>query len=100
MKQATISFNKRWASDGAVYNQAIKIDAATFDKLNDAIRSELALKQPRRKEYVYTSGYEFYLKPMKVESNVSFLNHTQTRFINLFLNLKLKDRNTCLLIRK
>ena len=100
MKQATISFNKRWASDGAVHDQAIKIDAATFNKLNDAIHSELTLKQPRRKEYVYTSGYEFYLEPMKVENNISFLNHTQTRFINLFLKLKLKDRNTCLLIRK
>ncbi len=99
MSKITISFKKRWADDGTVYNQAIKIDIHTFNKLNDAIRSELAMKQPRKKEYVYTSGYEFYLKPMTIENNISFLNHTQTRFINLFLKLKLKDRNTCLLIR-
>jgi len=96
----TISYKKRWAEDGSVHDQAIKIDIHTFNKLNDAIRSELALKQPRRKEYVFTSGYEFYLKPMTMEANhISFLNHTQTRFINLFLKLDLKDRNTCLLIR-
>ncbi len=100
MKNITISFKKRWADDGAVHDQAIKIDIHTFNKLNDAIHSELALKQPRKREYVYTSGYEFYLQPMKIENNnISFLNHTQTRFINLFLKLPLKDKNTCLLIR-
>ncbi len=100
MRNITISFKKRWSSNGAVHNQAIKIDINTFNNLNDAIRSELALKQPRRKEYVFTSGYEFYLQPMTLDNNRDcYLNHTQTRFINLFLKLKLKDRNTCLLIR-
>jgi len=100
MNNITISFKKRWADDGAVHDQAVKIDIHTFNKLNDAIRSELELKQPRKKEYVYTSGYEFYLQPMTLDNNHDcFLNHTQTRFINLFLKLKLKDRNTCLLIR-
>lgn len=95
-----ISYNKYWSKhDGTVYDQKVKIDRATFEKLKDNVQSEIALKYPRKSEYVSTSGYEFYLKPLVIESNgVVELNHTQARFINLFLKLDLKDRNTRLYV--
>lgn len=93
-----ISYHKRWDENGTVYNQAIRINKREALILSNAIDSELALKMPRKKEYVFTSGYEIFLKPIHPLNKIVFLNHTQTRFLNLFLKLPLKDRNTCLLI--
>lgn len=93
-----ISYHKRFDSNGTVYDQAIRITKEQFKHLELALHSELSLNLPRKKEYVYTSGYELYLKPLRLfNDKVCFLNHTQVRFINLFLKLSLKDRNTCLL---
>ena len=96
-----VSYHKRWDSSGTVYDQAIKINNDIYNRLFDCIAAELALSQPRKKEYVSTSGYEVFLYPLSHGFNGKecFLTHTQTRFINLFLKLTLKDRNTCLLIR-
>ncbi len=95
-----ISYHKRW-NNGTVYDQAINISSELYNKLYDCIASELALNQPRKKEYVSTSGYEIFLYPLshRLKGHNCYLTHTQTRFINLFLKLQLKDRNTCLLIR-
>lgn len=95
-----LSYQKRFSPDGCVFKQSIRIDRDTLDVLRNAINSEIALKYPRKKEYVQTSGYEIFLKPIKVENGIVYLTHTQTRFINLFLKLNLKEYyNTCLLIR-
>lgn len=97
-KGPKVSYAKHWGPDGTVYTQKVKIDKATFNKLKDNVASEIALKNPRKDEYVYTSGHEFYLEPLRLDKNRCYLNHTQTRFINLFLKLPLKDRNTSLVI--
>lgn len=93
-----ISFHKRFDSDGAVYTQAINITREQLKHLEVAVHGEIEMKFPRKKEYVFTSGYETFLKPLR-GNDVVFMNHTTTRFINLFLKLDLKDRNTCLLIK-
>ena len=93
-----ISYHNRFDSEGTVYNQAISITSEQLKSLELAIHAEIALGYPRKKEYVYTSGYEIFLKPLR-GNNVVFMNHTTTRFVNLFLKLDLKGRNTCLLIR-
>ena len=92
-----VSYQKRWGKDGTVYNQSIRLTKEQFNHLELAVQSEISLKLPRKNEYVFTNGYEVYLQPLKiVNDRICFLNHTQTIFINLFLKLDLKDRNTCL----
>ena len=93
-----VSYHKHWGNDGTVYNQSIRLTKEQFNHLGLAVQSEISLKLPRKNEYVFTNGYEVYLQPLKiVNGRICFLNHTQTRFINLFLKLDLKDRNTCLI---
>lgn len=95
-----ISYRKRWSPDGTVYDQAISIDVPTYLALDDAVRAEIAQGYPRQEQYV-SSYYTLYLKPLKVESNnIVWANHTQMRFINMFLKLRLLDRNTYLMIRE
>lgn len=98
-----ISYRKHWGNDGTVYNQRITITTKAFTALMDAVHAEIVLKYPRKEEYINTSGYEMYLEPLLLALSEKkfycYLNHTQTRFINLFLKLPLKNRNTYLLIK-
>ena len=93
-----ISFHKRFDKEGTVYTQAISITNEQLIHLEMAVYGEIDWGYRRKREYVFTSGYETFLKPLR-GNDVVFMNHTTTRFINLFLKLDLKDRNTCLLIR-
>lgn len=94
-----ISFHKRFDSEGTTFTQAISITQEQLKHLALAVLTEIELGKPRKKEYVSTSGYEIFLKPLR-GNKVVFMNHTTTRFVNLFLKLPLKDRNTCLLIKQ
>lgn len=93
-----ISYHKRFSSEGTAYDQAISITSEQLKHLELAVQAEIQLGQPRKKEYVFTSGYGIFLKPLR-GNDIVFMNSTTTRFVNLFLKLDLKDRNTCLLIR-
>ena len=92
-----ISYHKRWDKEGTCYRQAIRIGKDDLSALKDCIDAEIAQNYPRKSQYISTSGYEMYLKPIYLSKRTIFLNLTQLRFINLFLHLELKDRNTCLL---
>lgn len=95
-----VSYHKRSDENGCVYSQAISVTWDELSELYDAINCELALGMPRKKEYIFTSGTESFLKRLAIKSSrVCFLNHTQLGFLNLFMKLDLKNRNTCLLIR-
>ena len=90
-----LSYQKHHSPDGTVYDQRIKMDFDTADQLLGAFYVEITQGLPRKKEYISTSGYEIYMKmPTHDDNNLYYLNHTQTRFANLFLKLPLKDRNT------
>lgn len=94
-----ISYHKKWDTEGTMYNQSIRITVPQFEFLCNEIKKEIQSNYKNKNKYVYTSGYEMFLKPLQLENNrICFTNHTQTRFINLFLNLKLKDRNTYLIL--
>ena len=96
-----ISYQKRWNKEGIVYDQTISITEHELTHLENAVISKISLNLPRKKEYVFTNGYEMFLKPLKiVNDKIIFLNNTQSRFLNLFMKLRLKDRNTCLIIKK
>jgi len=95
-----ISYFKKWNKNGYVFNQGIRIDRNTYSKLNDCINAEICLKYPRSKEYCDTETNYIFLKSLhsSLEGKICFINHTQKKFINLFLKLKLLDRNTYLII--
>lgn len=95
----TISYHKRFDSEGCVYNQAIKVTQSQIINFNNIIENEVASGYPNRNDYSYTNGYELYLRKLDIKNNIAFMNHTTTRFINLYLKLSLLDRNTCLLVR-
>lgn len=97
-KEFSVSYNKKWDNDGTTYNQTINVTSETFDKLKKEISDEIKKDYPRKKEYVFTSGTEFYLKPLTKEDDKCYLNHTQLRFIGLILDKKFKEKNTCLCI--
>jgi len=94
-----ISYHKRYNGNSAVYNQTISMTTEEYSRLQDCFNAELSQGLPRKREYIFTSGYKIFMKPLVKTANICFLNHTQLRFVNIFLKLKLKDRNTCLLIK-
>jgi hypothetical protein len=90
-----------WDSGGTCYKQEIGITEKELEHLQNAIHSEISLGYPRAKEY--SNGATNYLQPISIvgaNDNLGFLNLTTTRFINLFLKLKLVDENTYLLVRE
>ena len=94
-----VSYRKTFDPRGTVYKQRITVTPEQFEKLSDALEAEFATGLPRKDKYVQTSGYETFLKPLIKHRKVCFLNNTQTRFINMFLGLNLKDENTYLSIK-
>lgn len=101
-----ISYRKHFGSDGTVYRQRITLPYSYFNKLRDIIQSEIALGYPQKNKYVQTSGDEMYLKEIratqgrgKTDFCYTEINHTQTRFLNLFLKLNLKDFNTYIIFK-
>lgn len=100
-----LSYQKRWGLDGTVYTQAISMTREQYKHLLGAFDAEVAQGLPRKREYIQTSGYECFMTSPKLTHttervNMVFLNHTQTRFTNLFTKLPLKDRNTCIILIK
>jgi hypothetical protein len=105
-----ISYNtKIFYSDGSVYKQRIKITHDMMQKIDDAIRAEIATDYPRHEEYTYQGylyakqGYlyaKMYLKPLKLEKHNVYMNITQTDFCRMFIKDKrfLRHMNTYLCI--
>ena len=93
-----ISFIKARDKDGTSYNQRIKITPLTFELIKKEVLKEIEQGYPNKNLYVNTSLGEYYLKPLKEFDRQVFMNHTTTRFINLILQLNLRDRNTYLQI--
>ena len=79
--------------DGTIYNQKIRIPRMTFIKLKNDIDQEIKDKYPNKDKYVNTPGYEVYLQPLVDGGDICFLNHTQRRFIDNALGLKLNYKH-------
>lgn len=100
-----VSYHKRFhPTEGTVYNQAVSMKRSEAIHLNLAIESEIALGYPRRKEYEGTVHHsQIFLKQIRPKDGIAYMNHTTRRFMELFLlkdvRAKIKDRNTCILIK-
>lgn len=99
-KDIKISYKNQINDDnGTYYKERIKINRRLFDYLKNCVTTELSLNLPLKKEYIFTEGYEIFLKKLQLnENNICFLNQTQKRFINIFLKLKLCECNTYLYV--
>ena len=89
--------------DGTVYRQCIAVNQTTFARLRKIASEEIAASLPGKARYVSTPGYEVFMKPLEADDknpSLCFLNHTQTRFINLLLKADLKNENTFIKITK
>lgn len=96
-----ISFQKHFSQEGTVYSQRISMTLEEFNALKLAFYAEIQKGLPRKSEYIFTSGYEIFMKMIvKNKNNLCYMNNTQKKFANIFLKLPLKDRNTYLLINK
>lgn len=109
-----VSYQKRFSPDGTAYDQAISMKKSEAIHLNLAIEAEIAQGFPRIKEYdpQGKNHAELFLKrlapdkgmrAMRQGKGTVYLTLTQRRFMELFLlsdvRGKIKDRNTCILIR-
>lgn len=93
VSQNTVAFD----SEGYVYKQRVKIDRALFEDLKNKVQKERENNFPNKERYGLE--FEFFLRELKEENSRVFLTGTQTRFIDLHLNLKLKNKNTYLFIQ-
>ena len=99
-----ISYHKRYGNNGACYDQTIRIDRPTLDRLDSAIRAEQDSGFVNAPAYTRSCGEQYarlYLSTLRLSTDdctVYYLNLTQRDFINNILGLPLKDRNTCLLV--
>jgi hypothetical protein len=65
----------------------------TFEELQLKVDAEVATDYLQKDKYIFTNGYESFLKPLELKRGIiSFMNLTQTRFINLYLKLELKTK--------
>lgn len=101
-----VSYRKHFGESGTVYTQRVRMTYQEWSNLYAAFQAELARNLPRKKEYLWTSGSETYMRMPQTTTvrNTSgdvlvYLNLTQARFAALFLPVSLhEDRNTYLLI--
>lgn len=109
-----VSYHKRSDKEGTIYDQAVSMKLSEMAHLKLAIDAEIAMDYPRVKEYdpEGKDHAKLFLKQLsfgrgatrlKQGEGVVFLNLTQRRFMELFLHgkvkEKIKDRNTCILIK-
>ena len=100
-----VSYHKRFSPEGHVYDQAVSMKKSEALHLNLAIEAEIAMGYPRRKEYEDTHKHsQIFLKQIRPKDGIAYMNHTTRRFMELFLlkdvRAKVKDRNTCILIKQ
>lgn len=103
-----ISYRMSYGPDGTVYDQNISMSLYEASQLNDEFIREIESGMPNKKQYVYTSGCEFWMKPLIDNPNSQkwnhahyiYLNNTQLRFIKTLINNnRILDRNTRIVIK-
>ncbi len=84
---------------GVCYKQEVVIEQPLFDMIQQSIHDEINNNYPRAKKY--NKKEKRFLQPLNIigtRNNLSFMNKTTLKFINLILKMKLFDINTYLII--
>lgn len=95
-----VSYQKNWSKDGTTMTQSVKIDNDTKNKINEAIKNEIASGYKNYKNYASDiNSARMYLE--KLNDDYTDTNLTTNRFIQSYLKddkIK-KDRNTRYIIK-
>jgi hypothetical protein len=101
-----VSYHKRFhPTEGTVYDQAVSMKRSELIHLNMAIVAEIAGDYPKYKKYTTEGEHhaKMFLKQAKIIDGICYLNLTQMRFMKTLMledgREKMKNRNTCVLVR-
>jgi hypothetical protein len=96
MKKHTINFQKKFDSNGYVYDQTVNISQTELLAINEHIT---ALEN--NEDFLDTLACEkrsFVTPLIVINEKIAFTTHTVRNIIADFLNITLKNRNTCFVI--
>jgi len=85
--------------DGTIYNQIVTMEFYEFVELHDKIIREIC--SDYKKHECYAPDYitaNSYLKNLPLNKNIVFLTSVQRRFIDMFIPLNLKVKNTAIIV--
>lgn len=95
-----ISFLKSFSKEGFVYNQAVSVEKKDYVAFIDAMMDEVDDDYPNREKYINGNDMNIiYLTKGSLEGNKYYMRLTERRFFENMFNIRLKDRNTYLIIR-
>ena len=93
-----ISYQKHWSEEGTVYNQRVKISKIDYFMFFQYITLEMSSNFPLKDKYCFNECDTIYMHRKNIEDKIVFLHSTERRFFCLMMDIKLKDRNTYLVI--
>jgi len=96
MKKHTINFQKKFDSNGYVYDQTVNISQTELLAINEHITS-----LESNEDFLDTLACEkrsFVTPLIVINEKIAFTTHTVRNIIADFLNITLKNRNTCFVI--
>ena len=96
MTKYTINFHKKFDSNGYVYDQTVNISQTELLAINEHIT---ALEN--NEDFLDTLACEkrsFVTPLIVINEKIAFTTHTVRNIISDFLNITLKNRNTCFVI--
>lgn len=86
--------------NGLQYKYSIFISHVVFDFIQKSIKEEIIYGYPKFQKYMPKAKIGKLLLPLKLIGTVSFLDETQTRFINHVLKNPLNEQSrVCLVIQ-
>ena len=93
-----ISYQKHWSEDGTVYNQRVKISYIDYLRFVTEMTLEIYHNFPLKDKYCFNENDTIFMYRKNIEDKIVYLHSTERRFFCLMMDIKLKDRNTYLVI--
>jgi hypothetical protein len=97
MQNRKINYHKKTDENGYVYTQTINITKNEFDKINQHI-----ISLSNNDEFLDSLACEkrSYVVPLiLINDIIAFSSHTVRNIVANFLNITIKDRNTCFIVK-
>ena len=103
-KKIIVSYQKRWGTDGTVYDQTIKLDKSFIKYINKQVRyyhnASNDVKSIICDSVGFSKYYDCYLQELDASAKINYLFLTQLKFIYYYLSInnydvsRIKARNT------